>query len=84
MKIVLSTIGMKFSTYVREFAYPALFSVIMYAMVMLARELISPLIGNTVIELVMLIFVGAVTYTGLVLAFQRDTAMQLYSMARNR
>ncbi|MFK7795183.1 MAG: lipopolysaccharide biosynthesis protein [Gammaproteobacteria bacterium] len=83
MKIVLATIGMKFSTYISEFAYPALFSGIMYVMVMLARELISPMIGNTVIELVMLIFVGAVTYTGLVLAFQRDTVMQLYSMVRS-
>jgi O-antigen/teichoic acid export membrane protein len=84
MKIVLSTIGMKFGTYVREFAYPALFSGIMYVMVTLAREMISPLIGNTVLELIMLIFVGAITYTTLVLAFQRDTAMQLYSMVRSR
>ena len=84
IKIVLSTIGMKFGTYVREFAYPALFSGIMYLMVILAREIISPLIGNTVLELIMLIFVGAITYTGLVLAFQRDTAMQFYSMVRRR
>tara|TARA_R110002049_G_scaffold252264_1_gene427096 strand:+ start:229044 stop:230441 length:1398 start_codon:yes stop_codon:yes gene_type:complete len=84
MKIVLATIGMKFGTYVREFAYPALFSGIMYVMVMLAREFISPLIGNEIIELVMLIFVGAVTYTGLVLAFQRDTTLQLYSMVKSR
>ena len=84
MKIVLSTIGMSFGTYVREFTYPALFSGIMYLMVMLARETISPLIGNTPLELVMLIFVGAITYTGLVLAFQRDTVLQLYSMVRSR
>lgn len=84
MKIVLSTIGMSFGTYVREFTYPALFSGIMYLMVMLARETISPLIGNTPLELIMLIFVGAITYTGLVLAFQRDTALQLYSMVRSR
>ena len=56
----------------------------MYLMVTLAREIISPLIGNTVLELIMLIFVGAITYTGLVLAFQRDTAMQFYSMVRRR
>ena len=84
MRIVLSTIGIKFGTYVREFAYPALFSGIMYAMVTLAREIISPHIGNTALELIMLIFVGAVTYVALVLAFQRDTVMQLYSMIRSR
>jgi O-antigen/teichoic acid export membrane protein len=84
MKIVLSTIGMKFSTYVSEFAYPALFSGVMYAMVTLAREIISPLIGNTALELCMLIFVGAVTYTGLILTFQRDSILQLYSMVRSR
>jgi teichuronic acid exporter len=84
MRIVLSTIGMKFGTYVREFAYPALFSGIMYVMVTLAREIISPHIGNTVLELIMLILVGAVSYAALVLVFQRDTVMQLYSMVRSR
>ncbi len=83
MKIVLATIGMKFSTYLREFTFPAIFSGVMYIMVIIAREVISPHVGNTALELVMLIFVGAVTYTVLVLAFQRDIVKQLYVMVRH-
>ncbi len=82
MKFVLRTIGMRLTTYIREFIYPAVFSGIMYLAVTLVREVISPHLNNTVLELIVLVFVGVLTYTTLVLLFQRDALKQLFSMVR--
>lgn len=82
MKISLATIGMKISTYVKQFMLPAIFCLIMYISVFLAREFLCPLIDNEILELVTLILVGAVTYTALVMSFHREAINQLYSMVR--
>ncbi len=82
MKISLKTIGMKFSTYVKQFIMPAIFSGIMYLNVVVTREYFGAQIESDVIQLIVLILIGALTYTSLVIAFQRDSLKQLYSMVR--
>ncbi len=82
LRIALPIIGMTLLSYVREFIYPAVISMFMYATVILAKHTIIPSIGQPILELIFLISVGGLTYTVLIFLFQRSSTQELLSMVR--
>lgn len=83
MKISLATIGLKVFDYIKQFLPAALFSLLMYVAVVFTRYSLDEHIDNEIIQLITLILVGAITYTSLVVIFQRESLKQLYSMVRS-
>ena len=81
--ITMPIVGMKVSRYIGEFIGPMAMGGIMYVAVILARHFISPLLPNAILQLAMLISVGALTYSLLAILFQRKVLLELISMVRH-
>ena len=82
MRISLPIIGLKLSRYIGQFIYPAIFAALMYAAVVVAKQPIALYIANPILELIVLISIGAFTYAALVFLFYRSAIDELISMAR--
>ena len=82
MRISLPIIGLNLSRYIGQFIYPAIFAVLMYAAVVVAKQPIALYVANPILELIVLISIGAFTYAVLVFLFYRSAIDELISMAR--
>lgn len=81
--MALPVIGMSIGRYIGAFITPVIFSGIMYIAVIIAREALSPLLLHPILQLIMLIGIGALTYSLLVILFQRKVLFELLSMVRH-
>ena len=81
--ITMPIVGMKMSRYIGEFIGPMAMGGVMYAAVVAARYLVSPMLPNPILQLAMLISVGALTYSLLAILFQRKVLLELVSMVRH-